>query len=105
MYKEGQYEVARQRFMDAMGVIGYQAELQYNIALCYYKVSGVACMTSPTCRPLIPCEHCDVRRTRLGGMAIAAAMHMPMWTHQPSVTVSSPGEAVRPGTQAHSRDH
>ncbi|GFH28395.1 flagellar associated protein, partial [Haematococcus lacustris] len=38
MYKEGQFEVARQKFIDSMSVIGYQAELQYNIALCYYKV-------------------------------------------------------------------
>lgn len=37
LYKEGQYEAARQKFTEAMGIIGYQSELQYNIVLCHYK--------------------------------------------------------------------
>mmetsp|Transcript_13709 Transcript_13709/g.29452 ORF Transcript_13709/g.29452 Transcript_13709/m.29452 type:complete len:648 (+) Transcript_13709:217-2160(+) len=37
MFKEGQYEAARQKFNDAISIIGYQPELQYNIALCFYK--------------------------------------------------------------------
>lgn len=37
MFKEGQYEAARQKFNEALSVVGYQPELQYNIALCFYK--------------------------------------------------------------------
>ena len=37
LFKEGKYEAARQRFNEALSVIGYQPELQYNIALCFYK--------------------------------------------------------------------
>jgi tetratricopeptide repeat protein 30 len=38
MYKEGDYEGARSRFTEAMNVLGYQAELAYNIALCHYRM-------------------------------------------------------------------
>mmetsp|Transcript_13033 Transcript_13033/g.35479 ORF Transcript_13033/g.35479 Transcript_13033/m.35479 type:complete len:586 (+) Transcript_13033:92-1849(+) len=37
LYKEGEYEEARAKFQEAMAIIGYQPELQYNIALCFYK--------------------------------------------------------------------
>lgn len=38
LYKEGQHDAARQKFADALNITGYQAQLQYNIALCYYKM-------------------------------------------------------------------
>eukprot|EP00455_Lapot_gusevi_P052587 TRINITY_DN8024_c0_g3_i2.p1 TRINITY_DN8024_c0_g3~~TRINITY_DN8024_c0_g3_i2.p1 ORF type:complete len:689 (+),score=158.90 TRINITY_DN8024_c0_g3_i2:116-2182(+) len=37
-YKEGNFEEARQRFTDAMNLMGYQPDLAYNIALCHYKM-------------------------------------------------------------------
>ncbi|KXZ54715.1 hypothetical protein GPECTOR_4g783 [Gonium pectorale] len=37
LFKEGKYEAARQKFNDAVQALGYQPELLYNIALCYYK--------------------------------------------------------------------
>ncbi|CAM9351171.1 unnamed protein product [Discosporangium mesarthrocarpum] len=36
-FKEGDYGDARHKYMDAMNTLGYQADLAYNIALCYYK--------------------------------------------------------------------
>ena len=35
--KEGDYDRALERFEAAMKIVGYQAELAYNVALCYYK--------------------------------------------------------------------
>lgn len=32
-----EYDDARQRYTDAMHTLGYQADLAYNIALCYFK--------------------------------------------------------------------
>uniref|UniRef100_A0A7S1G6M3 Tetratricopeptide repeat protein 30 n=1 Tax=Bicosoecida sp. CB-2014 TaxID=1486930 RepID=A0A7S1G6M3_9STRA len=37
-YKEGDYEEARLRFNEALNTLGYQSELAYNIALCYYQM-------------------------------------------------------------------
>ncbi|GMH38415.1 hypothetical protein BSKO_06299 [Bryopsis sp. KO-2023] len=37
LYKEGDFEGARQKFTEAIGIIGYQADLAYNYALCYYR--------------------------------------------------------------------
>mmetsp|Transcript_23212 Transcript_23212/g.68402 ORF Transcript_23212/g.68402 Transcript_23212/m.68402 type:complete len:677 (-) Transcript_23212:459-2489(-) len=37
LYKEGRHEEARQKFIDAMGTVGHNAELAYNIALCFYN--------------------------------------------------------------------
>lgn len=37
LFKEGKYEPARQKFNDAVSALGYQPELLYNIALCFYK--------------------------------------------------------------------
>jgi tetratricopeptide repeat protein 30 len=36
-FKEGNYENARNRYTEAINTMGYQADLAYNIALCYYK--------------------------------------------------------------------
>mmetsp|Transcript_13506 Transcript_13506/g.24436 ORF Transcript_13506/g.24436 Transcript_13506/m.24436 type:complete len:560 (+) Transcript_13506:1-1680(+) len=37
-YKEAKYEEAIEKFMEATGSLGYQADLAYNIALCHYKL-------------------------------------------------------------------
>ena len=37
LYKEGKYEEARVKFIEAMGITGYSCDLSYNIALCYFK--------------------------------------------------------------------
>ncbi|CAB1119336.1 unnamed protein product [Ectocarpus sp. CCAP 1310/34] len=36
-FKEEDYEDARQKYADAMHTLGYQADLAYNTALCYFK--------------------------------------------------------------------
>lgn len=36
-FKEGNYESARQQYSDVINTMGYQADLAYNIALCYYR--------------------------------------------------------------------
>ncbi len=38
LYKEGNYEEARKVFTTAVNSSGYQPELAYNIALCYYQI-------------------------------------------------------------------
>ena len=38
LYKEGNYDDARKLFTTALNMSGYQPELAYNIALCYYQV-------------------------------------------------------------------
>jgi len=42
LYKEGKYEDARQKFQEAINLSGYQCDLAYNIALCYYKLKQLA---------------------------------------------------------------
>ena len=37
MLKEGRLEEARTRFLDAQQALGFQADIAYNIALCYYR--------------------------------------------------------------------
>lgn len=37
LFKEQRYQEACQKFMNAMNILGYQADLSYNIALCFYK--------------------------------------------------------------------
>uniref|UniRef100_H3GPW1 Tetratricopeptide repeat protein 30 n=1 Tax=Phytophthora ramorum TaxID=164328 RepID=H3GPW1_PHYRM len=37
-YKEGRYEAARAKFADALNILGYQLDLSYNIALCFFKM-------------------------------------------------------------------
>jgi tetratricopeptide repeat protein 30 len=36
-FKEGEYELALQKFKNSMKITDYNAELSYNIALCYYE--------------------------------------------------------------------
>ena len=38
MYKEANYDDARKLFTTALNTSGYQPELAYNVALCYYQV-------------------------------------------------------------------
>ena len=38
LYKEGNYDEARKLFATAVNTAGYQPELAYNIALCYYQL-------------------------------------------------------------------
>ena len=38
LFKEGKYEDACAKYMDAIKVCGYSADLSYNIALCYYML-------------------------------------------------------------------
>eukprot|EP00742_Colponemidia_sp_Colp-10_P002065 GILJ01002206.1.p1 GENE.GILJ01002206.1~~GILJ01002206.1.p1 ORF type:complete len:660 (+),score=124.52 GILJ01002206.1:316-2295(+) len=38
LFKEGKFEEARLRFVEAMNTLGYQSDLAYNIALCYYRM-------------------------------------------------------------------
>uniref|UniRef100_A0A672SA30 Tetratricopeptide repeat protein 30 n=1 Tax=Sinocyclocheilus grahami TaxID=75366 RepID=A0A672SA30_SINGR len=42
LYKEGEYEEACKKFMSSMNVLGYQPDLAYNIALCYYSLKQYA---------------------------------------------------------------
>lgn len=42
LFKEEKYEEARQKFQEAMNSTGYQCDLAYNIALCYYKMKQLA---------------------------------------------------------------
>ena len=37
LYKEQKYDLALAKFQAALNVVGYNCELTYNIALCYYK--------------------------------------------------------------------
>ena len=36
-FKEGDYNDARTKYIEAMNTLGYQADLACNVALCYYK--------------------------------------------------------------------
>jgi|UniRef100_A0A7S4G7V6 tetratricopeptide repeat protein 30 len=36
-FKEGRYEDASNKYVEAMNALGFQADLAYNIALCHYK--------------------------------------------------------------------
>lgn len=38
LYKEGKFAESRVKFVEAMNAQGYQADLAYNIALCYYRL-------------------------------------------------------------------
>ncbi|RHY32197.1 hypothetical protein DYB32_002780, partial [Aphanomyces invadans] len=37
-FKEGRFDDAKKKFGDAMNVLGYQSDLCYNIALCYFRL-------------------------------------------------------------------
>ncbi|KAJ3015116.1 Tetratricopeptide repeat protein 30A [Thoreauomyces humboldtii] len=39
LFKEGKYEEACAHYMDALKILGYQAELSYNVALCHYMLN------------------------------------------------------------------
>jgi tetratricopeptide repeat protein 30 len=36
-FKEGNYDSARKKFTDALNILGYQPDIAYNVALCFYK--------------------------------------------------------------------
>mmetsp|Transcript_23975 Transcript_23975/g.66602 ORF Transcript_23975/g.66602 Transcript_23975/m.66602 type:complete len:651 (-) Transcript_23975:113-2065(-) len=38
LYKEDKFEEARKKFVEAVNLLGYQPDLAYNIALCYYRM-------------------------------------------------------------------
>jgi tetratricopeptide repeat protein 30 len=38
-FKNGNFDGARKLFVDAIGALGYQPDLAYNVALCYYKLT------------------------------------------------------------------
>jgi hypothetical protein len=38
LYKEEKYEEAKTKFQEALNSTGYQCDIAYNIALCYYKL-------------------------------------------------------------------
>ncbi|XP_013384419.1 tetratricopeptide repeat protein 30A [Lingula anatina] len=42
LFKENRYDEACQKFMTAMQVVGYKADLSYNIALCHYMMKQYA---------------------------------------------------------------
>ena len=42
LFKEGKYEEARAKFVEGINLLGYQPQLAYNIALCYYKTKQYA---------------------------------------------------------------
>ena len=38
LYKEENYEDAKNKFQEALNLTGYQCDIAYNISLCYYKL-------------------------------------------------------------------
>lgn len=42
LFKEGRFEEACQKFTTAMQIVGYKADLSYNIALCHYQLRQYA---------------------------------------------------------------
>jgi tetratricopeptide repeat protein 30 len=42
MYKEDRFEEARVKFQEALSQVGYQCDLAYNVALCYFKMKQYA---------------------------------------------------------------
>jgi len=38
LFKEEKYEEAKNKFTEALNVAGYQCDIAYNIALCFYKM-------------------------------------------------------------------
>ena len=42
LYKEEKYEDAKAKFQEALNITGYQCDIAYNIALCYYKLKQLA---------------------------------------------------------------
>ena len=42
LFKEEKYEEAKNKFQEALNMTGYQCDITYNIALCYYKLNQLA---------------------------------------------------------------
>jgi len=42
LYKEGKYEEAKNKFLEAQKILGQTPDISYNIALCYYKLKQLA---------------------------------------------------------------
>ena len=42
LFKEEKFEDARAKFQEALNIAGYQCDVAYNIALCYYKMKQLA---------------------------------------------------------------
>ena len=42
LYKEEKFEEAKAKFQEALNSTGYQCDIAYNIALCYYKLKQLA---------------------------------------------------------------
>lgn len=42
LYKEEKFEDAKAKFSEALNITGYQCDIAYNIALCYYKLKQLA---------------------------------------------------------------
>ena len=42
LYKEEKYEEAKAKFQESINMTGYQCDIDYNIALCYYKMKQLA---------------------------------------------------------------
>jgi len=42
LYKEEKFEEAKAKFQEALNSTGYQCDIAYNVALCYYKMKQLA---------------------------------------------------------------
>lgn len=42
LFKEEKYEEAKNKFTEALQIAGYQCDIAYNIALCYFKLKQLA---------------------------------------------------------------
>lgn len=42
LFKEEKFEDAKNKFQEALNMTGYQCDIDYNIALCYYKMKQLA---------------------------------------------------------------
>lgn len=38
LFKESKFDEARAKFQEALNLVGYQCDVAYNIALCYYRL-------------------------------------------------------------------
>ena len=42
LFKEEKFDDAKNKFQEALNMTGYQCDIAYNIALCYYKMKQLA---------------------------------------------------------------
>jgi tetratricopeptide repeat protein 30 len=42
LFKEEEYEAAKNKFQEALNSQGYQCDIAYNIALCHYKLKQLS---------------------------------------------------------------